>query len=174
MKSAIFFILAIFFLHYGCQAQVDLASKIVYNSFEIVKNQSPNSSFSIGVSKSIVLGNYGNPLSTEIMPWDDYPSEISGWKYGNNYIYIDNEREVLFGFKIVDSNFYIIYNDQSIKVGDNISILSNIFPASYQNKYDDLISIELTTTNGEALDEMLEVYYDPSSNIITGLSIGYR
>lgn|GEM_PF-1084092 len=169
----LFSVLLILLLSFNSKGQLRPNSLAKFSDIKLVKASLPITPFVKGTPKSTVINAYGNPATITTMPWDDLDVGIDGYQYNNNKIYIDTDNQKLWGFKIVNTDFRVSYNNHTINVGDNISTLSSIFNISYTNRYDDLISIGLTFDNGVPYDYVLRILFNPSTNIITEISIGY-
>ena len=77
----------------------------------------------------------------------------------------------LVSFEITGPGIPIHYNNDIFKVGDNISVLSTIFPISYSNRYTKLIVIKIFGIAGDGTivvsDESFKIDFDQNTNLIT-------
>jgi hypothetical protein len=85
---------------------------------------------------------------------------------GDDFWFVNNKLRT---FEFKTSMYYINCKNQDIKPGDNIGILSSIFPNSYSLRKQGRILINLKH-NGNNTDSFLIINYNPS-NLITEISL---
>ena len=139
-----------------------LFSQIRINTFSM--NQTENSLITL-LGNPSATGNYTSEIDKE--NWTEY-------KYAVNSFYFFENKMVSFNLK--NSSFY--FQNQSIKAGNNILEVSNIFPNSYSNRtvVNNLgfIIIDVNMPDGSPSDTFVVINYDPSTNVITSILLGSK
>ena len=141
MKNLLISLLAV--VLFSCttvQSQIrDMDSVDVY-TFTIKKTSTGNS-IPIIASSQAVNRAFGAPTSSvqEYSELDDLT--YTKWIYSGLTISFDNGQTAYFDF--ATTAFGLVFNNQVIKVGNDISTLSSLFPGSYAARADDRIMIEL-------------------------------
>ncbi len=109
--------------------------------------------------------NYNNEIDNE--DWIEY-------KYSLNSFYFFNHQLISFNLR---SNAYYFY-DPNITIGNNISIINNIFPNSYSEKGIlnglGFIIIDIAMEDETISDSFIVINYNQYSNLITSIHIGSK
>jgi hypothetical protein len=117
----------------------------------------------VGNNYSALTYAIGNPTSTESFYDEFYDLTFDVKIYGNSEFHF-HQNELNF-FYIKDSNIKVYYNNISFKVGDNVSILSNLFPTSYNRKENGNMGVFFSNSS-----MLLDVRFN-SSNVITQINL---
>lgn len=151
MKKLI--IIIIFTISSNCKSQnmVDL-NTLTLNNVEFLAK-----------SKSFLFSKLGEPIDFEVKKSEMDDKNMYIYKYnGAIFVIID---DIVDSFEINNSNFSFTTNN--IKIGDNINILSNIYPLSFDNKSPKHLSIQIIDT-----DMYVSFHYSSINNLITLIRIG--
>lgn len=154
-------------------AQQDLASK---SKFKI------NNQVCYGDSRTAVISALGSPTREEngYNEMDDVPKLIMF--YGESRISLENDQ--VKKFQIKDTSLSVTYENVTIAVGGNISALQGLFPNSYSARGSNVshygtnpaVSMTLkaitTGTEERPIDEYVDVYFNPNTQVITGIRHG--
>lgn len=93
---------------------------------------------------------------------------VTKWTYSGLTMYVESGN--LDHFRFSTAAFGLVYNDQVIKVGQEVSSLNGLFPGSYATKTDDMVRVDLQV-NGIVTDSFIVVIFD-QHGIITDIFIG--
>lgn len=111
------------------------------------------------------ISNYENEIEHEL--WTDY-------KYSGNSFYFYENNLVSFYLKNDLFNFL----DSSIKVGLDLTGVSNLFQSSYQNRGTvnslGFVIIDILMDDGSKSDSFVVINYNPSNNIISSIGLGTK
>jgi hypothetical protein len=137
-----------------------LFNQLMINTFSTVQTENSLTTL-LGSPNSIE--SYENEIDKET--WKDY-------KYSGNSFYFFNNN--LVSFSLRNDAFYFF--NSSIKVGNNISVVSNIFQNSFLNKevLNNLgfIIIDINMPNGTISDTFVVINYNPINDIISSIHLG--
>ncbi len=141
------------------------------------------------VNNAIVMGNSETTIVNSLGPYVGMGTPltvIENWEIEGVTVKVlrylgQGEFKMLDGklrdFEITGSGIPIHYNGSIFKVGDNISVLSTIFPVSFTNRYTKTIVLDIVgTSNGQTIvsDEGFAIHYDPNTNLITKIRYSRR
>jgi hypothetical protein len=135
----------------------------------ILNNQLKINNILLGLPENILIDNFGI-----IEPPIDYFNELTNETYleysiNNNKFYFNEN--TLIDFSLNNSQFYFM--SPSIKVGNSILLMSNLYPLSYNNRevVDNLgfITIDIKLNDGSNSDVFIVITYNPQTKIITSI-----
>lgn len=129
---------------------------------------------SISQTENSFMSLFGNPDSTS-----NYENEIENelwtdYKYSGNSFYFYENNLVSFNLKNDSFNFF----DSSIKVGLDLTGVSNLFQSSYENR--EIINalgfviIDILMADGSKSDSFIVINYNPTNNIINSIKLGSK
>lgn len=141
------------------------------NNF-ILNNELKISNFSLELPKNVLLINFGI-----IDAPTNYYNELTNETYleysamNNSFFFQGNS---LIDFYLRNNHFYFM--SPNIRVGNDISSISSLFPTSYNNReeIDNLgfIIIDIKLNNGNYSDVFIVINYNPQTNIISNIHKG--
>ncbi len=132
-----------------------------------------NNQVLISDSKSAYLSILGQPHATKTIEseMEDLTLDILTYNQ-STFTFAGND---LFDFSIRDNSISITLNNINLTVGDNISLLQNAYPNSYnllKNKNDIALVLTLRITqNGQTYisDDWISIGVDPSTGVIDSI-----
>jgi hypothetical protein len=153
---------------------ITFISSTAQNNDKLMIDEISISTFSFEQTELTLISILGNPdLIT------DYNNEIDNeswieFKYSLNSFYFFNHQLISFNLR---SNVFYFYNP-NIVVGNNISLIENIFPNSYSQKEVlnglGFIIIDITMEDESVSDSFIVINYDQSSSLITSIHIASK
>jgi hypothetical protein len=141
------------------------------NDFDMCLTTSSYSSLStILLGESDFLSRFGTPISNSNEYSDEDEAYMKHIVYNGAEIwYMNNHLETLI---FTNSNYkFITSNGDSIQVGDNISVVSSMFPNSWNDKITpNQVFVQLQNSTN-IVDMTLLFEFDPNTNLITSISL---
>ena len=124
-----------------------------------------NNQFLISSAKSVYISNLGQPNSTKVFDYETEDLTVERLTYNQSTFSFSGDEMITFSIR--DNSISVNLNNTSIKVGDNIATLQNIFPNSYNSIFN--------TNNASAMKILLEKTYNGETYISDDwLSIGFN
>lgn len=124
-------LVSITFLIISCKA-ISAQEKSIID----IKQLYINGTIQFGDSEETIRTRIGSPSRTKEVWNEILELKTKELYYGKSLLNIDNNHNGrgLDHFEICDQSLYLTYNGNSIKVGDAVSKLKDIFPASYATR----------------------------------------
>ena len=125
-----------------------------------------NNSFNYQTSKSQIISAMGDPASVTTEYWEMDEEDVEKLNYPGAVFYLKNN--TMESFCLTGPEQSLKLNITVLKTGNNISSLQSAFPASYNNRGRDGLSINIAPGDYK----FILVYFD-SGNIITKIEQRY-
>lgn len=141
-----------------------LVSMVGWSQLSKIKNKelTVNGSELIGNDKSVLLNNFGPPISISDFYYEISEKNAKVYTYSDAVFYVvDDHIET---FEIKGASYEVTKN--AIKVGIDISLLSKIFPDSYLQRKNSGIQVDFSD-----IDYYVVFSYDPISAKITKIAV---
>jgi len=130
-KNIIFVLISFLFINIAC-SQVSPLNSVKASELSIV--DSANNHISFFGTKDELIQNFGQPILKKVMTDTDMIDyECENYAYDGINFSIEKRPsiEMSIGFDITNSNYYIKYNNTTIKINDSINDLKYLFPGSF-------------------------------------------
>lgn len=125
-----------------------------------------NSSLNYQTSKSQIISIMGDPVSVTTEYWEMDEEDVEKLTYPGAVFYLKNN--TMESFCLTSPEHSLKLNNTLVKTGNNISTLQSDFPASYNNRGRDGLSINIAPGDYK----FILVHFD-SGNIITKIEQRY-
>jgi hypothetical protein len=140
-----------------------------------------NGVVSHGDSKSMVISALGSPTKEAILYSEMDDINMIVLYYGKSEIYLKHDK--VSSFEVNDSNLFLTYENNEIRIGQNISTIAKIFPESYNsrftgssnNSFSPAINLRLKDffrAQELEIDEYISMQFSSSSSLITKIRHG--
>jgi len=141
------------------------------NHFDLTFNGSGVSdSNTILLKESDFIQKFGSPIATSTDYSEELETNFTHHIYNGAEVWYMNN--ILQAF-IIKSPYYScqLYNGANVRVGDNISVVANLFPGSWATRqFSNQVFVTLVNQSGP-VDMSLLFEFDPSSGLITSISV---
>ncbi len=130
-RNTILIIISLLFINIACSQESQL-TQVKTSDLSIVN--STNNQISFFGTKDELIQNFGQPILKKVMTGTDMIDyECENYAYDGINFSIENRpsNEMSIGFDITNSNYYIKYNNTTIKINDNIDGFISLFPESF-------------------------------------------
>lgn len=90
-----------------------------------------NNQFLVSSAKSVYISKLGQPNSSKVFDYETEDITVETLMYNQSSFSFSEDEMITFSIR--DNSISVKLNNTSIKVGDNIAALQNIFPNSYNS-----------------------------------------
>lgn len=172
--SGVIIFAAIFSINFIARSQfVPEMDEINIDQFDlVVTGASPSLINTISLGEQEFLQKFGPPISS-----GPYYSEMEE-RDMNHYVYDGAEAyfldDNLEAFRITSPNYcFQLLNGTKIKVGDDISSVSGLFPGSWSSRLEPHKVFIALRNQGVVFDMSLLFEFNTNTNLITNISVNY-
>lgn len=156
------FTIALILLAWTCKSQTDdtIPTELVH-----IRASGGTQYLTLNKDASLIKSKFGAPSSITSEYWEMDDITVQKLDYRGNIFYLHNKQ--LVAFELNTADFYVGTSDRAIRVGDQVSTLSEWFPASYKGRDHEFMSIQVSfsSTDPMARAEYLAVQYDEKGKI---------
>lgn len=150
---------------------VPVIDTLYFNQFDLgLTGVSPSPVNTALLGESDFIQKFGNPLNTSSDYSEEQEANMTHHVYDGAEVWFLNDAVEAFSITSADYCFQLT-NGTTIKVGDDINTVINLFPGSWDTKpFPDQIFVSLWHQNGP-VDMTLLFQYDLNTNLITSISV---